>query len=605
LLTAIAGSALALAQSAPAPAQRKAAPAAERKAGSLTAKEMAELAQDQLMRAMVTESQRVHHQLGLYGVAPYFLDVTVDDGENLSLNASFGAALAPRHARFRLQFPSVRVGSPVMDNTGYIGSDYSTGTRFDSDLMALDNDLLSLRTELWLSFDRAYKTAAEALGRKQAALNYYTSHDRPPDFTPAAKCTLIHELKKPVVDETRWGERTRALSAVFRNRPGVITADSGFSWSAGTIYYVSSEGSGARVPDHMAMLRLRATAALSEGGEVHNGFEYVALEPAALPGDAELKSAALKAADDLQMLAKAPAGSAYTGPVLFEAYASAQLFAEVFGQELAVPRKPVAEQGRAVPMLESALENKLGSRVLPTFLSIRDDATLRQWRGAPLAGFYEIDMEGVTPTAVTLVEKGLLKNYLTTRQPIQNGAASNGHARLPGPFGAKTARPGNLFVEASETAPEARLRQQLIELIQQQKKPYGLVVRRMDFPSQAPLNEIREMAQRQARSGGSARLYSAPQLIYRLYADGHEELVRGLRLRGFGVKAFRDILAAGDQPALFSYVENGAPMALHGAGAFIVGCSTAAPAVLFEELELEPATDETARPPLVPPPPAQ
>ena len=108
---------------------------------------------------------------------------------------------------------------------------------------------------------------------------------------------------------------------------------------------------------------------------------------------------------------------------------------------------------------------------------------------------------------------------------------------------------------------------------------------------------------RQMRSGGSSHIYSAPLLAYRLFPDGREELVRGLRFKNFGTRAFRDILAAGSTPALFQYVDNGAPAALTGAGSFIVGCSSVAPALLFEDLDLDPSSDETARPPLVPPPP--
>jgi hypothetical protein len=564
----------------------------------------AEPAQNPLTRAIAIEGMRVR-RLSSYGAPPYYVDVTVEDGENLTLASSWGEAYPPQHVRYRIQYPSVRVGSPALDNTGYIGSGFSADSRFDSEYLPLDNDLTSLRTAFWLSFDHAYKTAVEALGRKQAALNYYTAHDRPPDFTPAPRVAIQREIKRIAVDEARWSERTRLMSAQFRGRAGVIEADAEFTWSAATLDYYNSDGTAVHAPDNLATVALQATASLGDGGEVRNGLQYVALDPALLPSESELKSAAAQAASDLDALVKAPAGAAYTGPVLFEPYAAAQLFAEVFGQELAITRKPVAEQGRNAPVVESALENKIGSRVLPTFLSLRDDARQKQWNNAPLAGFYEIDLEGVEPAPVTLVDKGLLKSFLTTRQPIENGAASNGHARLPGPFGAKTARPGNLFVEASQTVSDARLRQQLLELIRQQKKPYALVVRRMDYPSQAAPGAVREMAQRQARSGGAARLYSAPLLLVRLYADGHEELARGLRFRGFTVRVFRDILAAGAQPAAFSYVDDGAPMALRGAGSFVVGCSAVAPAVLFEELELEPASDETARAPLVPPPPAQ
>jgi hypothetical protein len=147
------------------------------------------------------------------------------------------------------------------------------------------------------------------------------------------------------------------------------------------------------------------------------------------------------------------------------------------------------------------------------------------------------------------------------------------------------------------------LKQRLLDMLKQQSKPYGLLIRRMDYPSFMPGSSLREMAMKQMRSGGGSRLYSAPLLAYRLYADGREELVRGLRFKNLGTRSFRDILAAGATPALFEYLDNGAPMALAGAGSYVVGCASVAPAVLFEEMDLEPASDETARPPLVPPPP--
>jgi hypothetical protein len=52
----------------------------------------------------------------------------------------------------------------------------------------------------------------------------------------------------------------------------------------------------------------------------------------------------------------------------------------------------------------------------------------------------------------------------------------------------------------------------------------------------------------------------------------------------------------------FDYLDNGAPLALSGAGNYVVGCSVVAPSVLFEELELEPATEDLPKPPVVPPP---
>ena len=561
------------------------------------------LANDVLLRAMMTEVTRARRLVG-YGVAPYFVELGVDEADNVTLASSLGASFAPQRSRFRMQRPSVRVGSPTLDNTGYIGSDRYTGTRFDSDMITSDNEMYSLRAAFWLGLDRAYKMGVEAIGKKQAALNYYSAKDRLPDFQSAPRVSIIKDLKKVPFDEARWDARVRALSAAFRAMPGILSADSELTWSAGAAYYCNSDTSVMRFPDRMAMLKLRASAALEKGGDVYHGIQFVSPDPAGLPGDAELKRVAEETAAELRAMAKAPEGEAYTGPVLFEAQAAAQLFAEVFGQELSIARKPVAEKGRDVPVPQSGLENKLGSRVLPTWMSLRDDATRKQWNGVALAGFYEADLDGVVPSPVTLVENGILKNFLTTRQPVKVASGSNGHARLPGAFGARTARPGNLFVEASETVSDAQLKQRLLDMIKQQNKPYGLLIRRMDFPSLARVSTVREMAMKQMRSGGSLHLYSAPLLAYRVYADGREELVRGLRFRNLDVRLFRDIVAAGATPAAFQYIENGAPMALSGAGTYVVGCTSIAPAVMFEEMDLEPASDETARPPLVPPPPA-
>ncbi len=82
------------------------------------------------------------------------------------------------------------------------------------------------------------------------------------------------------------------------------------------------------------------------------------------------------------------------------------------------------------------------------------------WNGKPLIGFYPFDLEGVAPKAVSVIEKGILKSFLTTRQPIKGFPASNGHARLAGSYGASSAAIANLFMKASETTPLADLKKQ-------------------------------------------------------------------------------------------------------------------------------------------------
>jgi hypothetical protein len=278
------------------------------------------------------------------------------------------------------------------------------------------------------------------------------------------------------------------------------------------------------------------------------------------------------------------------------------MFADVLGRNLALPRRPVTPPGRPFPFLTSELENRTGSRVLPEWMDVVDDPSQTEWRGHTLFGHYEVDMEGVAAGRVSLIEKGVLKTFLLTRQPVKGFDASNGHARLPGAFGANAAGIGNLFVQASGGVASGELRKRLIESCRERNKPYGIVIRKMDFPSSASFEELRRVLAGMAQSGGGSRPVSLPLLVYRVYQDGREELVRGLRLRGFNVRSLKDIVAASDETFVLDFYDNGAPFAAMGGASFVSEASVIAPSVLIDYVELERAQEELPKPPLVPKP---
>jgi len=278
------------------------------------------------------------------------------------------------------------------------------------------------------------------------------------------------------------------------------------------------------------------------------------------------------------------------------------LFAQLLGDNLRIPRKPLTDAGRNVNFLPSEYETRVGSRVLPDWFDVTDNSTQTSWNGKPLAGFFLFDLEGVKPQPVSLVEKGILKSVLTTRTPVKNFPSSNGHARLGGNYGARSAAFGNLFVKASQSKPLADLKKDLIQMIQQQNKPYGMLVRKLDFPFSGGSNELQALAQASSQSGGSARPVSPPVLVYRVYPDGREQLVRGLRFRGLSTRTLRDIMAASQETALVDFVNNGAPLSFLGVGGYLAASSIVSPGLLFEELEFEPPRDELPKEPIVPPP---
>ncbi len=91
-------------------------------------------------------------------------------------------------------------------------------------------------------------------------------------------------------------------------------------------------------------------------------------------------------------------------------------------------------------------------------------------------------------------------------------------------------------------------------------------------------------------------------LVYRVYPDGREELVRGLRFRGLSTRTLRDILAASQETALFDYVNNSAPLAMLGAGGYLAPTAVVSPGMLFDEIEFEFPQEQLPKPPVVPPP---
>lgn len=556
---------------------------------------------EELLRAMQDELGRSRTLRLMLLDAPYFIEYGLDDGENVSVSASLGGLISARRVRYRLPRIQVRVGNYEFDNTGFVGSDFYSGTRYEVDQFPLDNSYAVLRHHLWLATDAAYKAAVEAISRKRAALKNVTVTDQMPNFSKAPPVEMIEKVRPEAVDESFWSARLRRLSAVFQNFPEVYSSVVDFDASQSMQYLVNSEGARIREPENLFMVRARASSQAPDGMLVRDTSVFHALDSSKLPSELDLERGVRQVAENVTALVRAPVGEAYNGPVLFDGIAGPQILAEVLGRSLAVPRRPVSLPGRAMPFLASELEGRLGVRILPEWMDVVDDPSQKEWRGRPLLGCYRVDLEGVVPTPLPLVEKGVLKNYLATRQPVRGAESSNGRARLPGSFGAKTPSFGNLFVRASETVTSEQLRQKLMELCRQRNKPYGIIVRKMDFPSSASFEEVRRLLTGMAQS--AARPVSLPLLVYRLYPDGREELVRGLRFRGFGTRSLKDILAASGETYVYDFLDNAAPFALMGGASFSCENSVIAPALLVDDLELERPQEELTRPPLVPPPP--
>jgi predicted Zn-dependent protease len=553
---------------------------------------------DPLLSAMKDEVER-SKTLEITGLAkPYFIEYTVEDVRSYSISATLGAVLATNTSRNRVPRIRVRVGDYSFDNSNYVLSDAgSTGGE-----LPIDDDYSVLRRTFWLLTDRAFKSAVEVITRKQAAMKNTTQQEALADFWKAPPVQKIEPIRPPSVSVADWSKRLRSISTVFSSYPEVLSSGVTFQATDATFYLANSEGSTLRLPDTISIFEVRATGQAPDGMNVRDSATLPVLDEKALPPEAELRKRAEQVAQNVKALIAAPVAESYSGPVLFEGVAGAQIFAEVLGPQLTLPRRPIGEPGRSTPFIPSEFETRVDYRVLPEFMDVVDDPTQKAWNGVPLIGFYQLDYEAVAPTAVPVIEKGRIKRFLLTRQPVRGQQGTNGHARMPGSYGANAAAITNLFVKSSETVKKDELKARLIKLVQDRQRPYGIIVRKMDFPTTAPQDELRRSFMAASQSGGGARPVSAPLQVFRVYPNGKEELVRGLRFRGLGVRSLRDILAVSDESFVFHYMNTLAPMSLPGGG-HVAPTSVIAPSILLEDVELERPQEDLPRLPIAPPPP--
>jgi predicted Zn-dependent protease len=312
-------------------------------------------------------------------------------------------------------------------------------------------------------------------------------------------------------------------------------------------------------------------------------------------------------------LRSAPLVPDYTGPVLFDASASGSVLAQVMAASLTGARPPLSMMGAFDQIMDrmggrSEWTGRVGTRVLPTSVSLIDDPTMADYQGHPLLGRYEIDDEGVKGQRIELVQNGVLKNLLMSRRPGPEFQSSNGHARSAMLSDTKPLA-SNLIFQSSDASNAADLRKKFVDACRQDGHEWCIEVKRMDNPALSSISQQDFSDFLGSIAGGVASGERMPLLYYRVYvADGREELVRGGHIEGLSLRSIRNMLAIGDDLAVYDYTQNPAAgfagTALGSFGGIQGGIpsSIVAPSLLLEEVEIRGFHGEPRRLPLVPAP---
>jgi TldD protein len=528
---------------------------------------------DRLLKTMQDELARAKTELAKSESAPYFISYTVYDQDLIVLVGAYGSLLTDAALQRRQADVTMRVGSPALDNTH--GQSRSSG--MSSGTLPIGEDPDASARVLWELTDREYKRAAPAfLNVKTNTAVRAEEEDTSPDFSKETPQTHVEKSTAPLhFDRSAWEEEIRRLSAAFRKFPDIYFATVVLQVTNSNERTVSSEGSAVETPSTSARLVMEAQTRADDGMDLLRVETFQAPSPGGLPGEADLAAKIDKIASDLRALKNAPAAEPYDGPALLSGRAAAVFFHEVLGHRLEGHRQRDEEEGQT-------FTKKVGQEVLPKFLSVTDDPTTTEMVGIKLAGTYAFDSEGVPAQRVEVIQNGILKNFLMSRMPIKNFSQSNGHGRnQPGLM--PTGRQGNLIVTSTQSVPESQMRQELIDEVKKQNKPYGLY-----------FDDIQGGFTLTQRSLPQA-FQVLPVIVYKVYADGRpDELVRGVDIVGTPLAALTRILMTGDTEHVFNGV--------CGAESGQVPVSAAAPAMLFSEMEVQKRQHSHERPPILPPP---
>src|SRR6266705_808173 len=532
----------------------------------------ASTAGDLVLKAMQNEITRATAELGKAEQPPYYLSYTVYDQDFVVLVGAYGSLLTDTVAQRRFADVNMRVGVPELDNTH--GQSRPSGVNSGS--LPLGNDADAIARVLWELTDREYKRAVPSL------LNVRTNtavraeeEDKSPDFSKEKPQSHLDEAAAAPFDRAAWEGEIKRLSGAFRKYREVYFASVMIQAQRSNSRMVSNEGSAIVSPSASTRLIMEAETRAEDGMDLLRVETFQAPSANGLPSEAELTAKIEKMAADLSALRKAPVAEPYDGPALLSGRAAAVFFHEVLGHRLEGHRQRDEEEGQT-------FTKKVGQEVLPKFLSVIDDPKTHEIAGMKLAGSYDFDSEGQPAQRVEVIKDGVLKNFLMSRMPIKNFSQSNGHGRnQPGLM--PTGRQGNLIVTSTQTAPEAQMRQKLIEEVKKQGKPYGLY-----------FDDIQGGFTLTTRALPQA-FQVLPVIVYKVYTDGRpDELVRGVDIVGTPLAALTRIVTTGDQQHVFNGV--------CGAESGSVPVSAAAPAMLFSELEVQKRAHEHERPPLLPPP---
>src|SRR6516225_10842496 len=458
---------------------------------------------DHTLQAMRDEMARSKARLELQipntdqTVRPFYIEYRLLDLDVREVVAEFGDMLSSTRTRNRFMNVEARVGNYKLDSSNFVSDDAFRLFIGPTGEVGIDLDYDSLRQDLWIATDQAFKEAVDTYSKKKGYLSSLARPSDIDDFSKAEPVHLIEPLETPDWTGRNWEQEARETSAVMRAYSEVHESRVTYYMVYATENLLTSQGTEIRQNRRLAAIEAGMNAIADDGVPVNHYYSRYALRPAELPNVDSMRKGLNVTCTELMALRVAAPAQDYTGPVLFEARAAAPLLAQVLGPAINGSRPPISFS----PVMEQMLSGlggksdwvgRMGARVLPPGVTLVDDPGAKEFKGTALIGGYGVDDEGVKGQKVTLVENGSLRAELMSRRPGPDLQESNGHGRAAFLNDAKPTMSNAIF-SSSETLSPADLKKKFLDACRAERGSEQdhscLIVREMDNPALSLLHQ--------------------------------------------------------------------------------------------------------------------
>lgn len=543
-----------------------------------------------ILRAMRDEIKRSMKELHLSSLkTPYYIEYQIVENNPHEIKSVLGSLINSEVQKSIVLNTTIRVGNYKFDNTNFFDvglSFFGSGDdeeRFKRRQMPIELDYESLRRELWLATDAAYKQSAEIYSKKEATLkNRIITDTTTEDFSKPKTEKNYIEKEIPKFDIKNFENVANEMSQVFLKYKDIFNSSVGIEYLPKTIYYVNSEGMEYTKSELYYGIETVAFAQAKDGMPLANHFVALAKDIKDLPSKDSLIRGAINCAEKLNDVLNAnKITETYSGPILFEGNAAAEAIAQIFAPHLVSQRSPLTESGVQESDRNAAFQNKIGGRVLPEFLSIEDNPSLSKIENTGLIGTYKIDDEGILSKDLTIVKDGYLKTLLNSRIPTKRLKESNARCR----GGAAIFSNLELKSKDEKKLSKSDLKDKLLKYVKDRDLPYGIIIRKI-------INQNIMFTSLYRASNGNfeiPRNNTSLSVIeaYKIYPDGKEELIRGGLVAGVTPQTFKDIVFVGNKNYTLNLLSPAVISSFISGGDQFVGVSVTTPDLLLEDCELK------------------